>query len=146
MNCIATFTFWKNHSYEIKKIANLRHSVYFRYKNWNKIGKFHDRDLFFSSVMKLTIFVGVSIYFNYINIGEERQVARRERIGNWRGKRTDSEWERQMICLLHTVGGAGSTSQFAHLHSALHACRNLVHLCFTGRPTLVSVLIFSVSR
>jgi hypothetical protein len=27
------------------------------------------------------------------------------------------------------VGGAGSTSQFAHLHSALQACRNLVHLC-----------------
>jgi hypothetical protein len=33
--------------------------------------------------------------------------------------------------LLATVlrgGGAGSTSQFAHLHSALHACRNLMHL------------------
>jgi hypothetical protein len=27
------------------------------------------------------------------------------RIGNWRGRRTDSEWERQMICLLRYGGG-----------------------------------------
>jgi hypothetical protein len=43
------------------------------------------------------------------------------------GERTLSE--RQMICLLRYGGGAGSTIQFAHLHRALHACRNLVHLC-----------------
>jgi hypothetical protein len=44
-----------------------------------------------------------------------------------------SEWERQMICLLRYGGGVQVRhSQFAHLHSALHACRNLVHICYTA--------------
>jgi hypothetical protein len=46
------------------------------------------------------------------------------------GERTLSERDRSSACY-GIVGGAVLVrhSQFAHLHSALHACRNLVHLC-----------------
>jgi hypothetical protein len=34
-----------------------------------------------------------------------------------------------MICLLRYGGGCSVVNQSAHLHSAMHACRNLVQLC-----------------
>jgi hypothetical protein len=47
------------------------------------------------------------------------------------GEQTLSERDRRSACY-GMVGVQVRHNQFAHLHSALHACRNLVHLCYTG--------------
>jgi hypothetical protein len=52
------------------------------------------------------------------------------RIGNWRGRRTDSEWERQMICLLRYCGGCRFDTASSHT-CTVHCAREGI-LCTSG--------------
>jgi hypothetical protein len=49
------------------------------------------------------------------------------RVGKWRGRRTDSEWERQMICLLQY--GGGCRFHIASLHTCTVHCTREGILC-----------------
>jgi hypothetical protein len=63
------------------------------------------------------------------------------RIGNWRGRRTGSEWERQMICLLRYGGGCRFDIASSHI-CTVHCTRAGILCTFAICTYLLSYLFF----